>query len=54
MANAQGFLYILGVLGLILGACGVPKDSRISLALLGAASLALGYTLPAIAHLFAG
>lgn len=53
MANAQGFLYILGVLGLILGGCGVPKGSRVRLALLGAALLALGYVLPAIAHLFA-
>lgn len=46
MALLQAILYVTAVVLISLAAFGVP--ARISLALLGAALLALGYTLPAI------
>lgn len=47
MAVFQAVLYLLGVILLVVAA--LPIQSRVSLALLGAAALALGFTLPAIA-----
>lgn len=47
MSTAVALLYLAGVVLLVLAAFGV--SARVSLALLGAASLALGYALPAIA-----
>lgn len=44
-------LALLGVLLLILAACGVTAG-RVSLALLGAAALALAYSWPALAAAF--
>jgi hypothetical protein len=46
MILLQAILFITAVVLLVLAAFGIP--ARISLALLGAASLALGYTLPTI------
>lgn len=46
MLVIQALLYITAVVLLILAAFRIP--TRVSLALLGAAALALGYTLPAI------
>jgi hypothetical protein len=43
---AVTLLYLAGVVLLLLASLGVP--ARVSLALLGAACLALGFTLPAI------
>ncbi len=50
MTRAQAICYVIGFLLLVAGAVGIP--ARVSLALLGAASLALGFTLPTIATLF--
>ena len=44
-------LYVAGVILLVLAALGVP--ARVSLALLGAACLALGFTLASLAAGFA-
>lgn len=49
MATLQAILYIIAVVLLVLAAFGIP--SRVSLALLGAATGLLAYALPAIAAL---
>lgn len=46
MAQLQAILYIIAVVLLVLAAFGIP--SRVSLALLGAATALLAYALPAI------
>jgi hypothetical protein len=50
MLLLQAILYITAVVILVLAAFRVP--TRISLALLGAAALALGYTLPVMTAAF--
>lgn len=47
MRTAVALFYLLGLILLVAAAIGIP--ARVSLALLGAACLALGFTLPAIA-----
>lgn len=49
MATIQAILYIIAVVLLVLAAFGIP--SRVSLALLGAATALLAYSLPAITAL---
>lgn len=49
MATIQAILFIIAVVLLMLAAFGIP--SRVSLALLGAATALLAYALPAIAAL---
>lgn len=48
MHAAQVLLYVIGVILLALAALPILVPVRASLALLGAASLALGFTLPTI------
>lgn len=47
VSTAVAVLYLVAVILLVLAAAGVP--SRVSLALLGAASALLAYSLPAVA-----
>jgi len=49
MATIQAILYIAAVVLIVLAAFGIP--ARVSLALLGAATALLAYTLPTIAAL---
>lgn len=49
MGTLQAILYIIAIVLLVLAAFGIP--SRVSLALLGAASFVLAYALPAITTL---
>lgn len=49
MGTLQAILYIIAVVLLVLAAFGIP--SRVSLALLAAATALLAYTLPTIAAL---
>lgn len=49
MATLQAILYIIAVALVVLAAFGIP--SRVSLALLGAATALLAYALPSIAAL---
>jgi hypothetical protein len=46
VSRAQALFYVIGLVLLVVAAFGVT--ARVSLALLGAASLALAYSLPAI------
>lgn len=46
MATAQAVLYVVAVVLIVVAA--FPVNSRVSLALLGAASALLAYSLPAI------